>query len=98
MLMSPEELRDRLCFMSEIGISEKHKQLLIDSANDSEYEDVIRLIDIISSKAMEIAVASGGDIKNAIERHLEARCKLIQKIKELSGKKLEDDDFAMPAL
>lgn len=86
MLLTKEELSERIGVMGELGVSQMHQNYLIESANDNEFEDIIRLIDALSSKALAIAVASGDSMKIAIEKHLEARHKLIEKIKELDGR------------
>lgn len=84
MLASKEELSRRINIMSELGVSEKHKECLMDSVNDEKCEDFIFLIDILSSTAWWVCASSGTDgAKNRMEAHLEARKKVIDKYKEL---------------
>ena len=76
--MSKNELDKRLGLMSSLGVTAKHQQYLIDSANDDECKDFIKLVDELSSAALWMADASSDiAIKKGIERHLETRKRLI---------------------
>lgn len=96
MLLNKKELEERIELMGILGISSAQQDYFIQSANDEEHEDIIQLIDIISSKAMAIAVASGNEMRSAVEQHLEARRKLIEEIKKLDGRQVEEDYFCLP--
>lgn len=85
MLLSKKELAERVELMGILGISSAYQQYFIESANDEAYKGVIELIDKVSSKAFAIGVASGSDLKAAIEDHLDVRRQLIEKIKKLDG-------------
>jgi hypothetical protein len=81
-----KELQARIDLMDMMGISEAHKDYLIESANDVENDDIISLVDDLSSKAWWLCAAQGSDEMRARgEAHLESRRKLIEKIKELRG-------------
>ena len=58
MLMSKTELDQRLALMSSLGVTAQHQQYLIDSANDDECKDFIKLVDELSSAALWLADAS----------------------------------------
>lgn len=83
MLISQKELDSRIRGMSVLGVSETHKQYLIDSVNDEKNESFIRLIDELSSKTFWILYAAGPDeMRQRIEDHLAARKQVIDKHKE----------------
>lgn len=100
MLLSKEELNQRIELMKMFGVSSVHQEDFIDSANDEEFEGVIKLIDELSSAVWWLVADAGSQeaIKKNIERHLEVRRKLIEKIKEFGERRYGDDDFSMPAL
>jgi hypothetical protein len=85
MILNKKELDERIELMGILGISSAYQQYFIESANDEAYKGVIELIDKVSSKAFAIGVASSGDLKAAIEDHLDVRRELIEKIKKLDG-------------
>jgi hypothetical protein len=85
MILNKKELDERIELMGILGISSAHQDYFIQSANDEAYKGVIELIDKVSSKAFAIGVASSGDLKAAIEDHLDVRRELIEKIKKLDG-------------
>jgi len=85
MILNKKELEERIELMGILGISSAHQDYFIQSANDEAYKGVIELIDKVSSKAFAIGVASGSDLKAAIEDHLDLRRQLIEKIKKLDG-------------
>ena len=88
MLLSKKELAERVELMGIFGVSSAHQDYLIESANDKEHEDIISLIDELSSAVWWMVADTGSKeaIKKNTERHLEVRRKLIEKIKELDGR------------
>lgn len=85
MIISKEELKNRLDIMSDLGVQDKYKGYLIDSVNDDECADFVSLVDDLSSKAWWLCASlNGNDTKERMEQHLEARKKVIDKYKECS--------------
>lgn len=83
MLISQEELKNRLDIMSNLGVSHIHRKYLIDSVNDSSFEHFVQAVDNLSSKALLLGNASNHDaMRKRIEEHLEARQVVIEKFKE----------------
>lgn len=83
MLISKEDLRNRLDIMSGLGVQEKYKGFLIDSVNDEKCADFISLVDDLSSKAWWLCASIGSsEAKERMEQHLESRKKVIDKYKE----------------
>jgi hypothetical protein len=83
MIISKEELKNRLDIMSDLGVRDKYKRYLIDSVNDSTCADFISLVDDLSSKAWWLCASVGSnETKEKIEQHFEARKKVIDKYKE----------------
>jgi len=85
MIISKEELKNRLDIMSDLGVQDKYKRYLIDSVNDGVCGGFVSLVDELSSKALWLGSASSLDeIKKRMEQHLEARKMVIDKYKECS--------------
>lgn len=83
MLISKEDLSNRLDIMSELGVQEKYSAQLIDSVNDQECADFISLVDDLSSKAWRLcASADSNEAKERMEQHFDARQMVIEKYKE----------------
>lgn len=83
-MMTQHEIKEQVDLMNCIGVSVAHKDYFIQSANDEKNDDIISLIHDLSSKAWWFCLARGSEEMRARgEAHLEARKKLIEKIKGL---------------
>lgn len=83
MIISKEELKNRLDIMSDLGVQDKYKGYLIDSVNDDECADFVSLVDDLSSKAWWLCASAGNrEAKERMEQHFDARKRVIDKYKE----------------
>ena len=83
-MLSEKELEQRMQLMLDIGISEKERLYAKNSFQDAVNDDIISLVDDLSSKVLLWLVAKGPkETRESQEAHLIARRKLIEKIKEL---------------
>lgn len=83
-MLSNEKLQERMALMQDIGISEKEMAYANASFQDAVNDDIVSMVDDLSSKVLHWLVASGPEeIRRTHEEHLISRRKLIEKIKEL---------------